>query len=148
MGRLVILLERYYRDKLGIRLHPLKSNTPPPYFHIHVSLSLAATLLPFSYLNPSLSPWSSTKNTSAMSFFSSHHHRLWRKDFGKRGTRLAKQGIWGKIPIFLTKLSNLAMGFVLEQAYWVYVRDSYLEWKVWFSLESFCSCVHPIMFLS
>ena len=29
---------------------------------------------------------------------------------------------------------NLAMGFVLEQAYWVYVRNSYLERKVWFGL--------------
>ena len=29
------------------------------------------------------------------------------------------------------------MGFVLEQAYWVYVRNSYLERKVWFGLVWF-----------
>ena len=40
------------------------------------------------------------------------------------------------------------MGFMLEQAYWVYVRNSYLEWKVWFGLESFCSGVPPITILS
>ena len=37
------------------------------------------------------------------------------------------------------------MGFVLEQAYWVYVRNSYLERKVWFGLVL---SVHPITILS
>ena len=105
MVKLVILLARYFRDNLGNGL---------------LSLSLSATPLPFSHLNLSLSlsPWPSTKNASTMSFFSSHHHWLWWKDFGKRGTHLAMQGIWGKISIFLTKLK--------KSSYGVYARASLL----------------------
>ena len=121
MGRLVILLAIYFRNKLGNTLLPLNKSAALTFTvsHLRLAPSLSCRPTPFLSLESlSLSPWSSTRNTSAMSFFSSHHHRLWRKDFGKRGTHLAKQGIWGKITIFLTKLSKISHG--------VYARVSLL----------------------